>query len=450
MAGILGLSIDPKSYQGNFPQELFWLSFYLQHLGEDMGGLSVYTGKKVELFGPDPGLLHSNFGHRLHEISGSEAISYCGPGREPFFADSKLGEMSLCFSGNLLNLDGLIGELKNRGHLFEKGADIEAIAHLIIQGEGVLDGIKKMNNEIVGAYALLLLTQEGIYAVRCPSAQWPLIIGEKQGAVVVASEARGFSNFGFRRVRDLEPGEIILLKNGHYETKAILPCQKVQICSFLWVYTLSPDAVIEGIPVSLVRKKLGAVLARHDIEDGFIPDVVAPIPDSGRFHAIGYHNEFCRQIMLRKIKRIPMYDEPLIKVAHMGRSFTPQEKEIRHLKAHVKIVRSGEDYSGLVLVLCDDSLVRGTQTQTHLVPKARALGVKEIHFRFSNPKLLSHCPWGKTTRPGETLAHRMPSEEAISRFLGVDSVKFNSIEGLAESIGLPLERICVDCSRQKL
>ena len=172
------------------------------------------------------------------------------------------------------------------------------------------------------------------------------MIGEKEGAVIVASESGGFANLGYRRVRDIEPGEVVLLKNGRWETKGRITPPTVQACSFYWVYTGFPNNVFEGVPDSLVRKRLGAALAARDIERGFVPDVVIPVPDSGRFHAIGYHQEFCRQMMAGKVARIPLYDELLLKYPYAGRSFIPRDQKQRDKEARIKLLASGEDCTG--------------------------------------------------------------------------------------------------------
>lgn len=449
MAGLFALSTDPAVYQGDFLDDLFWGTFYQQHLGEEYGGLSVREGQDIRVQ-THRGLFRPAFAANLSRLKGTEGIGYCGSNREPFLADSKMGEWSICFSGNLINRAGLIRHFKSLGHIFEKRtdeiSDIEVIAKLIAQGEGLIDGIRRMAKAINGTYSLLILTKEGIFVARSPNGHWPLMMGAKKGAVVVASEPGGFRNFGFKPCRDLKPGEIVLLKDGKFETKDTIPTEKIQICSFVWVYTAFANGVFEGIPASVVRKRLGAALARRDIEKGFIPDIVAAVPDSGRFHAIGYHQEFCRQVNEGQITRVPFYDEVLLKYPYAGRSYTPQTKEKRDREAHIKIVPAGEDYSGKVVVICDDSIVRGTQTQTNLVPKARALGIKEVHFRISNPELLSHCPWGKTTQKGECLAERMPKIEDRVEFLGVDSLAYCTIDDLVAAIGLPREQLCVDCS----
>lgn len=454
MAGIFGLSIDPKTYEGNFLEDLFWETFYRQHLGEQYGGLSTWQeGQEIKIQ-THRGLFRHTFQNNLSGLEGTEGIGYCGHTREPFLFGSRIGKMSICFSGNIINLSELVDEFENFGHIFERcGDDIEIIANLIAQGVDVIDGIKRMAEGIKGAFTLLVLTKEGIYAARCPTGHWPLVIGEKKGAIAVSSESGGFKNFGFKLVRDLKPGEVVLLKKGKLETKGIISGERVQICSFVWVYTAFPNGVFEGIPDSLVRKRLGAALARRDIENGFISDIVAPVPDSGRFHAIGYFEEFCRQIMAGKIDRIPFYDEVLLKWPYAGRSFTPQEEKKRKLEAHIKLLVSGEDYAGKVLVINDDSIVRGTQTSENLVPKAESLGVKEIHFRISNPELHSYCPYGKTTKRGELFAAKIPSKDERIKFLGskakdkdiVKSLEYNTVEDLVKAVGLPKEQLCVEC-----
>ena len=447
MAGLFALSVDPQTYKDNFLEDLFWGTFYQQHLGEEYCGLSTCNRGQQIRIQTHHGLFRPTFNGNLGGLEGTDGIGYCGSEREPFLIDSKMGELSVCFSGNIINRLELVEEFKRLGHIFEKGGeDIEIIVKLIAQGDGVVEGIKLMTTKIQGAYSLVILTREGIYIARCPNAHWPLVVGEKKGATVVASESGGFGNLGFKLVRDIAPGEIVLIKNGHCQHKAIISGDRVQICSFLWVYTAFPNGIFEGIPASLVRKRLGAALARRDIKNGFIPDIVAPVPDSGRFHAIGYHQECCRQIMAGTIQRMPLYDETLLKFPYAGRSYTSQTQEARDLEAHVKLLTSGEDYTDKVLVVCDDSIVRGTQTQTNLVPKVQSLGIQEIHFRISNPELLSYCPWGKTTKKGETLASRMPQIEDRIRFLGVKSLVYNTIEDLVKAIGLPADQLCVDCN----
>ncbi len=444
MPGLFALSVDPGRANSGFLEDLFWGTFYHQHLGEAYAGLSTCNADEFRVR-THRGRFRATFTEDMEGLAGTEGIGYCGPVREPYFTESRLGKLSACFAGNVTNSAALLSRFKNLGHVLTRGDDIEVITMLVAQGSDVVSGLQNLAREAEGAISLLLLTPEGVYATRVAGGHWPLVIGEKDGAVIVASESGGFANLGFRRVRDIEPGEVVLLKNGRWETKCRMNPERVQVCSFYWVYTGFPNGVFEGLSHSLVRKRLGAALAARDIERGFVPDVVIPVPDSGRFHAIGYHQEFCRQMVAGKVGRIPLYDELLLKYPYAGRSFIPRDQAQRDKEARIKLLASGEDCSGKVVVVCDDSIVRGTQAQTDLVPKLRWAGVKEIHFRISNPELRSHCKWGKTTQKGELLADRILAIADRAKYLGVEDLQYNTVQDLAAAIGRPVETLCVDC-----
>jgi amidophosphoribosyltransferase len=446
MPGLFALSIDPESYQANFLDDLFLGTFYHQHLGEAYSGLSTCRNSRFQIR-THRGLFRATFSRDLDGMEGTEGIGYCGPDREPHFFESKHGRLAACFSGNILNRAQLIERFRSDGHMFTRADDIEVISALLVQGSSVAEGIRNVASAVTGAFSLLVLSEEGVYAARSPNGHWPMVIGTKKGAAAAASESGGFRNLGFERARDLAPGEIVLLKNGRWETTGQIPSGRVQACSFYWIYTGFANNIFEGIPDSLVRKRMGAALARRDIANGFIPDVVIPVPDSGRFHAIGYHQECCRQMMEGRIARVPLYDELLLKYPYAGRSFIPSDQKQRDREARVKLLASGEDCRGRVIAVCDDSIVRGTQTQMELVPKLRMAGVKEIHFRISYPELRSHCPWGKTTRKGELLACRIPAIEDRMKFLAVEGLMYNTIGDVAEAIGRPVDTLCVDCAR---
>jgi amidophosphoribosyltransferase len=444
MPGLFALSINPDRYKADFLEDLFLGTFYHQHLGEEYAGLSTCRDGQFQIR-THRGLFRATFSRDLEGMSGTEGIGYCGSVREPHFSDSKLGKISACFSGNLTNLAELVDSFKNSGHIFTRGDDIEILTMLVAQGDDAVSGIQAMAGLVKGAFSLLILTENGIYAARCATGHWPLVIGVKDGAAAVASESGGFANLGYRQLRDVEPGEIVRLKNGTWESVGRLPQARVQVCSFYWVYTGFPNNLFENVPDSLVRKRLGAALARRDVESGFVPDVVIPVPDSGRFHAIGYQQEFCRQMMAGRISRVPLYDELLLKYPYAGRSFIPRDQKQRDREARIKLLASGEDCKGKIVAVCDDSIVRGTQAQMELAPKLRQAGVKEIHFRISNPELRSHCRWGKTTRKGEVLASRIPCKADRASYLGVEGLEYNTIQDLAEAIGRPLDSVCVDC-----
>jgi len=335
MPGFVALSIDSNKYQGDFLDDLFGLTFYQQHLGEDYAGFATYNGGKINIR-THRGLIRPNFSNDMAGLEGTMGVNYCGDNREPILIDSKLGNYVACFSGNVINRNELIERFKNSGHSFAwGGVDVEIIAKLIAQGNEYLDGFNQMNNAIQGAYSVLILTPEGIYIISDPSGRWPVVFGEKSGAILATTGPCGFANWGYSYKRDLEPGEIVLLKGDNIDIKGKLPSTKTQICTFVWVYTNFPNAVFKNVAVSAVRKKLGAALAKRDIDRGFIPDIVAPVPDSGRFCAIGYHQEFCRQINENKIDRIPVYDEVLMKYPYSGRSYPKSNQAKRDFEANI-------------------------------------------------------------------------------------------------------------------
>jgi amidophosphoribosyltransferase len=446
MAGLFGISVNPDDYRGKFNSDLFYGTFYLQHLGEEYSGLAVKKPNSIHIQ-THKGLFRPMFGSEIGEFRGTAGIGYCGLAREPFLVNFAGGEICACFSGNIINKADLLRRFKGRGHAFSREDDIELITTLIAQKKNVVDGIRYADSKIKGAFAMLILTEQGVYAYRSSSGHWPLVLGEKKGAVAVSSESISFINQGFRLCGDVMPGEIVWLQEGSLVRQLIMPAESARICSFLWVYTDSPVSVVHGISVSEVRRRLGALLAKKDIEAGFIPDVVMPVPDSGRFHAIGYHQEFCRAMNEGTISRMPVYAELLVKFPYAGRSFTPSTPKQRKLEANVKIVPIGDiSYEGKEVVVDDDSIVRGVQTREGLTRKLSTLGVKGIHLRISDPELCSHCPWGKTTQKGEVLVTTHPTNEQRVKFLRVTSLRYNTIEDLVEAIGLPKSMLCFDCN----
>lgn len=449
MAGLFALSCSKRKDPKAFLRDLFWGTFYQQHLSEEYGGLSTMNDGQIRIR-THRGQFRHKFEDDLLGLEGSAGIGYCGPVREPSYIESsRFGPFSICFTGNIINLPQLRTRFENMGHPFERNDDIGIITRLICQGDDLIDGIKKMDQAIRGAYTILILTPGGIYAVTCNT--WPLVIGMQSDATAIATESGCFGNLtgleesGYTLMRDLEPGEILFLSAGKYETVGNLPRKKSPICSFLWVYTAFPNAVIQDIDAKEVRHRLGAMLARRDIANGFVPDFVAAVPDSGRDHAIGYLNECIEQLEQGKIKKAPRYDRPLLKYPYSGRSYTPSDQQKRDIEAHIKLMPARGQFKDKTLVICDDSIVRGTQVKTNLVPKLTMLGFKEIHLRASNPELLSHCRRGKSTKKGEVLAACIPDIQARTKYLGVTSLAYNTIDDLVEAIGLPRESLCVEC-----
>jgi len=479
MAGLFGLSIDLERYEGNFSDELFLGMFYHQHLGK-RGGFVWFDGSKArkQIF---KGAIGPDFVGSFGKTDSLAGIACYGRADEPFYFESILGNIAICFTGNITNIDELRLEIKKDGGIFERKSDIEVIAEFIVrlgrkkgntQMQKIINGIKAFNRKAKGAYSLLILSKERIYTVCGPTGHWPLIIGKKNGAIAIASESGGFGNLGFEIFKEIKPGEIISVKNAQMKKTGVLPKRHARICGFLWAYTGFPTSVFRGVSASVVRRRLGAFLAKRDIENNFFPHLIIAIPDSGRFHGFGYFHEFCWQVKLGRIdpKKLPILDEVLVKYTSV-RSFL-ENKTSRDAVAYFKIT-STDDYSDyfvellrasglfeelrqlekkqgrIIIVVLEDSLVRGTQLKSNLGPKIRKVFAPlkvEIHVRSSYPSIESHCVYGKTTQMGEILAVNVPDKEARIKKLRVDGLEYNTRENFVEAVGSSIDQICMDCT----
>jgi amidophosphoribosyltransferase len=385
------------------------------------------------------------FGPEIDEFQGVDGIGYCGLNREPFVVATQAGKFALVFSGNIINREVLIERFRKEGHTFYREDNVEVLAKLIAQKNNIVTGLHHADTVIQGAFTALALTERGVFLVRSHEGQWPLVLGQKEGAIIVSSESNGFDNIGFKIFQNVGSGEIGFLSKGNYRP-LLYPKEKKnsRICSFLWVYTGSPASVINGVPDDETRLKLGGFLAERDLVRGFVPEYVIPVPDSGRMHAIGYQQYFSRHKY--DVEWVPLYHGPLTKYPYAGRSFIPPTSKAREMEAKIKIIASrGDSLRGKIVVVCDDSIVRGVQIKANLIPKLKGLGVKEVHFRISNPPLLSYCPWGNTTQRGEVLAEQFPDIEERIKHLEVDSLEYNTIDDLVRAIGTPKEHLCMDC-----
>jgi len=313
-----------------------------------------------------------------------------------------------------------------------------------------------MFDRIKGSASLLILKRDGIYAARDRLGRTPLVIGARDGEYAIATETCSFLNLGFKIKKYLSPGEIVLIGKNGLEEK-FPGGDKHQICAFLWIYTGYPASSYEGISVELVRERCGRFLAK---DDHVKADLVSGVPDSGVGHAIGYAME----------SGIP-YRRPLVKYsAGYGRSYTPPSQEIRDLVATMKLIPVKEVIHGNRIILCEDSIVRGTQLKNYTIKKLWECGAKEVHVRPACPPLMFPCRFALSTRSVEELAarrairslegkdiedvreyidhrskkyHRMVSW--IQKELGVTTLKYQKIENMIKAIGLPKEKLCLYC-----
>jgi amidophosphoribosyltransferase len=382
---------------------------------------------------------------------------------QPLIVGSRFGTFAIVCAGLIENLESLGTELLQEGHSFGEMTSgginsVELVAKLINTGKDLIDGFGKMFDKIHGSATLLLLTREGIYAARDRLGRYPLVVGEKGGDFAVATESSSFLNLGFKVIKFLEPGEVVLIdKNGLKQKASGRP--NSQICAFLWIYTGDPSSSYEGISVEQTRERCGRALAKGDPVE---VDLVTGIPDSGIGHAIGY----------AMASGIP-YRRPLVKYTPgYGRSYTPPSQDIRDLVATMKLIAVKDVIRESRMVVCDDSIVRGTQIKNYTIKKLWDNGAKEIHLRVACPPLMYPCRYGASTRSKTELASRKAIRalegadidnvaeyldartekyrkmvEWIRKDLNITSLKYLSIDDMISAIGLPEKDLCLYCWR---
>ena len=455
MAGFFGVSIDSKVSQEEFFKLLKYGTRNGQHLGQTLWHFSTKSDERREKIKTieGKGLVRSVLGQSFENLEGSEGVGCCSSREErPITIYSKHGKAVVFLSGRIKNKDELAKQLKDDNHVLKREDSSEIIANFLVKEKDLSKGLRWVNecngnNKIEGAYSILVLSEQGIYATCSPGGHWPLVIAKKKGVVAVGSETTNFENLGFdiSDCKDIEPGEIILLKKGKIELKDKVPTRRIQTCSFLWVYTSFPASIIRNVSSSFVRQRLGGFLAESDIKDEFFVEMATAVYDSGRSHFQGYLNKWIEAANKGTVQKIPFFGEPLIKYPYAVRSYIYEDQWERDLEAWFKLLRnSGIDYLDKDVVLLDDSIVRGTQLKK-VVQKLRDLGFSKIHLRISYPEILSYCKWGNTTKKGEPLAWVLPEMKNRVKFLDVDSLKYNSINNLVRAIGIKREELCVDC-----
>ncbi len=459
MSGIFG-AVSKKDVS----EILLYGTDYHSHLGTEYGGLAV---------------LGKNFTRRIHNIAqfqfkskfydeyqnmkGNKGIGVISASQEqPMYLNSKFGPFCLVTNGLIENAQELTQELLAQGVSFTEMSqdtvnETELAAKMISQGKSLVDGIEKMFARIRGSCSLLLLNKEGIYAARDRLGYTPLVVGRRKDAWAVTSETSAFINNNFTIAKYIGPGEIVLLtEDGMQQKKRGNTAQ--QICAFLWIYTGFPASNYEGINVEVVRERCGRFLAKQD--KNMEVDVISGVPDSGIAHAIGYAMESKKPYRRPLVKYTPGY----------GRSYIPPSQVTRDLIAKMKLISIKEIIQGKRIVVCEDSIVRGTQLKNFTVKKLWDAGAKEIHVRPACPPLMFPCRFNLSTRTTSELAARKAIKaiegrevkevskyidansdkykkmvEWITKDLEVTTLKYQTIKDMVEAIGLPREKLCLYC-----
>jgi amidophosphoribosyltransferase len=405
----------------------------LQHRGQEAAGIVTYDGMQF-IAERHPGLVGDVFGkNSLHaqKLKGTQAVGHTrysttgGSGArniQPMFADLAGGGIAIAHNGNLTNARALRAELVREGAIFQSTSDTETIIHLMARSmyNPVVDRLVDALKQIVGAYSLVALTARKLIGARDPFGVRPLVLGQLDGAPVLASETCALDIIGADFVRDVEPGEVIVATKDGIESFFPFKPRAQRFCVFEYVYFARPDSTVEGRNVYEARKRIGEELAR---EAPVAADMVIPVPDSGVPAALGYAAE----------SGIP-FELGIIRNHYVGRTFIEPSERIRHLGVRLKHNPNSSMLKGKRVVLVDDSIVRGT-TSKKIVEMVRDAGAAEVHFRIASPPTTNSCFYGvDTPNEEELLAHTMTVEE-MRLHIKADSLAFVSIDGLYRATG---------------
>jgi len=459
MSGIFGVVSEKDCVE-----TLFYGTDYHSHLGTEYGGMAVLGDDfKRRIHNIAQSQFKSKFYDDYKRMKGNKGIGVISAiNVQPIYVHSKFGPFCIVTNGFIENSKEIEKELLKQGISFaevsKKGVnETELVAKLINQGENIIDGIEKMFSQIQGSCSLLLLNKDGIYAARDRHGCTPLVLGQGENEIAVTSETCAFMNTDFKINKYLGPGEIILMTERGIKQQAASQDTN-QICAFLWIYTGFPASNYEGINTEVVREKCGRFLAKRDKD--IKVDVVSGVPDSGTAHAIGYAMESGRPYRRPLIKYTPGY----------GRSYTPPSQETRDLVAKMKLIAIEDIIRGNSIVICDDSIVRGTQLKNFTVKKLWDAQAKEIHVRPACPPLMFPCRFNLSTRSIKELAARRAIKDIegydiddvgeytdnnsqkykkmvdwIAKDLEVTSLRYQSVDDMVAAIGLAKEKLCLYC-----
>ncbi|MDF2094568.1 amidophosphoribosyltransferase [Aquibaculum arenosum] len=406
----------------------------LQHRGQEASGIVTFDGQRFnahrelglvgDIFSSEAVMSrlvgHAAIGHNRYSTTGDTLLRNV----QPLFADLSLGGFALAHNGNLTNATTLRRELVTRGAIFQSTSDTEVFIHLIATsaGSNLIDRMLGALALVEGAYSLVAMTDDAVIGVRDPLGVRPLVLGRLGDAWLFASETCAFDIMGAEFVRDVDPGEMVVLGQGEPRSIRVTSGNRQRFCVFEYIYFARPDSVIEGTSVYEARKAIGRELARESLPEA---DLVVPVPDSGVPAALGFAEE----------SKLP-FDLGIIRNHYVGRTFIEPGQEIRNLGVKLKHNANRPMLEGKRVVLVDDSIVRGT-TSRKIVQMVRATGATEVHMRIASPPITDPCFYGvDTPERGQLLAAQMSVEE-IARHLDVDSLAFISMDGLYRAMGRP-------------
>ncbi|MDR1922444.1 MAG: amidophosphoribosyltransferase [Candidatus Adiutrix sp.] len=416
--------------------------FALQHRGQESAGLAVTNGLHIDVE-KGMGLMREAFKNRLPTLAGHSAIGhvrYSTRGGslftniQPIFAYFSGGFLSLGHNGSLTNARALRRELESQGCIFQTTTDTEAILNLIARApeNDIEDKIEASLKRVEGAYCLTIMTGDKLIGVRDPRGFRPLCLGKTaSGGFVLASETCALDAVRAEFIRDIEPGEMLVIDKDGPRSRRINHRPRLSLCVFEYIYFARPDSVFDGLSIWQARHRMGRQLAR---EFKVSADIVAPVPDTGLAAALGFSAE----------SGLP-YVEGLIKNRYVGRTFILPDQDKRAATVEMKLNPIRANLEGKRVVLVDDSLVRGT-TSARIVSLIRRAGAREVHMCISSPPILAPCYYGIDTSVRDELIASVKSVDEIKRFLGADGLHYLSPAGLLEAVfDREKKRMCTAC-----
>ena len=415
----------------------------IQHRGQESAGISVFDGTTigtvkgnglVEVALPKDELVklggHEGIGHVRYSTTGSKSVVNA----QPFTVTTAFGMVAVAHNGDITNFSTLKEKYMKDGWVFQTDSDSELVTKLLgkylTQYDDPVKAIRATMGEIDGAYALTIMINDRLFAVRDPYGLRPLCLGRLDGGYIAVSESAAIDVLRGELIRDIAPGEICEVRKDTFKIYPAPGKHPKSHCMFEWVYFARPDSIIDGVGVYEVRRRIGVILAQECPAD---VDLVMPVPDSGRAHAIGYAAE----------AGIP-YEEGFMKNRFANRTFIMPDQKQRENAVSMKMNPIKSTVAGKKILIVDDSIVRGT-TLKKLVSMLKSAGAKEVHVRVGSPPIIAPCYYGVDMKTRDQFIAASHTVEEIREIIGADSLAYISIPGLIKAIGIGENDLCLAC-----
>ncbi|MCL2147990.1 MAG: amidophosphoribosyltransferase [Methanomassiliicoccaceae archaeon] len=419
----------------------------IQHRGQESAGITVFDKGELQTV-RDNGLVHAvltdesiahlrgkvGVGHVRYSTASSKSVLNA----QPMTVGTGFGAVAVAHNGDITNYDELVGGYKARGASFLTESDSELVAavlgkHMALHNDPV-KAMKGMMGELEGSFALVIMINDRLFGMRDPYGLMPLCIGGIEGGHIIVSESAAVDALNGTFIRDVAPGEIVEVMHDRFVPHQAVTHRHKAHCMFEWVYFARPDSVIDGREVYDVRKRIGEILAKECPAD---VDMIMPIPDSGRAHAIGF-----------SIASGIQYEEGFMKNRFAERTFILPDQSERELAVSMKMNPIKSTVKGKRMVIVDDSIVRGT-TLKKLISMLRVAGAKEVHVRVGSPPVVAPCYYGVDMRSRDQFVANGHTLDEVRDIIGADSLGYISIEGLIAAIGKPEGDLCLGCVNGK-